>query len=82
MLAMYFSIDQSLSWIHTQPWTNGQAAFLRVISDQGSIDFTNVLQTAFTRADPKSAKKPQVISVFLRFWDLPEQNLFIKRWLN
>ena len=34
------------------------------------VDFTNVLQAAFTRTDPKSAIKLLNLTVFLHFWDL------------
>ena len=35
------------------------------------VNFTNILRAAFTRKDPKSAKKDsQVKQLFLRFWDL------------
>jgi len=34
------------------------------------VDFINILLTAFTSLDPKAQKYSQVISLFLRFWDL------------
>ena len=35
-----------------------------------SVNFTNILHTAFTLADPKSAKKTVKLSSFLLSWDL------------
>jgi len=37
---------------------------------QLGVDFTNILCTAFTLADPKSAKNTVKPQSFLRFWDL------------
>ncbi len=34
------------------------------------VDFTNNLEAAFARADPKRAKKTDNLNVFFRFWDL------------
>ncbi len=34
------------------------------------VDFTHVLLQAFMLADPKSAKKTDGLTVFLRFWNL------------
>ena len=34
------------------------------------VNFTNILQAAFTHADPNSAKKTVKSRSFLRFWDL------------
>jgi len=35
------------------------------------VDFTNILQAAFTPTDPKSAKDSDITRVFFRFWDIP-----------
>ncbi len=37
------------------------------------VDFINILQEAFTRSDPKRAKKDRWLDcIFLYFWDLCE----------
>ncbi len=36
------------------------------------FNFTKILCSGFRRADPKSAKKTDSLTVFLRFWDLHE----------
>jgi len=36
------------------------------------VNFTNVLRAAFMRSDPKSAKKTDNWTVFLRLWDMQE----------
>ena len=35
-----------------------------------AVNFTNILQAAFTHSDPKSAIKLLNLTVFLHFWDL------------
>ena len=37
---------------------------------KSGVNFTNILQAAFTPADPKSKKKTVKSSSFLLFWDL------------
>ena len=39
-------------------------------SPPSGVNFTNILHTAFTCADPKSTKKTVKLSSFLCFWDL------------
>jgi len=53
--------------------------FLLFLEEAG-VNFIDILQAAFMRADHKSAKICQVISVFLRFWDLHVQKLLLKCW--
>ncbi len=40
------------------------------------VNFINVLRTAFTCADPESAKKTVKFLVFLHSWDLGAHKLF------
>jgi len=47
--------------------------------EQGT-DFTNMFTWSFYV--PKAQKDSQVISVFLRFWDLRALKLLVKRWWN
>ena len=47
------------------------------------VNFTNILQAAFTCPDSKRAKNPFNSSSFLRFWDLGKQKLRVNtliRW--
>jgi len=46
------------------------------------VNFINILQAAFTRADSKNAKKTDNLTVFLHFWDLRVQKLLIDCWWN
>jgi len=41
------------------------------------VNFINVLLEAFARTEPKSIKKTVKSSIFLRFWDLRAQNLYV-----
>jgi len=43
-------------------------------------NFINILGAAFTHQDPISVKKTDKLTVFLRFWNLCAQKLFIKCW--
>ncbi len=43
------------------------------------VNFTNILQTAFTHADPNSTKKyNQVVSILLHFWEMCAKKLLLK----
>jgi len=42
------------------------------------VDFTNDLQAAFARTAPKSVKRTDDLTVFLRFWDLHCVNMIIE----
>jgi len=46
------------------------------------VNLINLLRAHFTRADPKSALKTYGLAVFLRFWDLRLQKMFVERWWN
>jgi len=53
---------------------------IKVSVYQPWVNFTNILQAAFKHKDPQSTKESKVISVSLRFWDLPAQKLCVKCW--
>jgi len=55
--------------------------FQKNLLDQGSNSPT-YLQAAFKHVVPKSVRVSQVISLFLRFWDLLAEKLYVERWWN
>jgi len=56
---------------------------LILISLSPELNFINVLRSAFTLVDPKSIKRHWWLNyIFLRFWDLRAQKLYIERWWN
>jgi len=69
----------------TQNWTilglNINKIFkVRSVSQPG-VNFINILQAAFTRADPECAKKDgKVSSVNWHIWDLRALKLHVKHW--
>jgi len=46
------------------------------------VNFINILLTAFTRAEPESAKRQSSCWSFLCFWDLHTQNLLVESLWN
>jgi len=53
-----------------QKFTGTKATHKRLVKLILGVYFINVLQAAFSSADPESAKKTDHLTVFLRFWDL------------
>ncbi len=42
----------------------------RLVKLTPGVNFVNILNAAFTQADPNSAKKTDGLTVFLRLWDM------------
>ena len=58
-------MGDNLIWVHGQFFEHvGYFTSLQVLISKTRVNFTNILQEAFTRVDPKSAKDSQVISYF------------------
>jgi len=55
--------------------------YLRIATRAG-VNFFNVLQAAFTSADPKSAKRLTTWLYFMRFCDLCVLKLLVNVWWN
>jgi len=47
-----------------------KAAHKMLVKLTPGVNFTNILHAAFIRPYPKSEKKTDNLTVFLRFWDL------------
>jgi len=72
-LPVFFALSGSV-WV--------KAAFRTSMKLTTGLNFINILHTAFTCVDSESVGFSQILSIFLRFWDLHAQKLLVKRWWN